>query len=631
MFSASNTQSAAVLRKSGGAGRVGFGSETVAGHLTRNSAPSKRYTARELDKPAETGILSLALQSILNRKPTIAPIVDEKVARAMSADYCSIVPAVTRGAGNGGFVFGGFLGANGQGTGGVFLLLAPLRGSVVGNYTFTVEAYAIDGSDLDDLTVSYGSWKSEREGMSQIGVRYDISRSGNTWTVVAPISTYIVGDMIGLQIHTPDTVNNYEIAGVSIQNPDGEVFTLSDYQKRDLVINLSAGESTKTVYVQHFPDSVEVRSIGVKSGKVPSRIWVSPTADATTSERESNIAAKSSPWLNENIGCIPIVGSFVAEAYYRNGYDIPAVIFHPGIYENRATSDRPHIRPYDTNIFDRPSEWIYACPFGQAVLTGSPTRKDGVILGAQPDNVTPTYYIKNIHCDETITRPWRVIGVTAYLLNVSCQYSAAEGIDIDDCNVFIENGDFAGAVNDGVNSHGWGHTVLIDCAAHNNEDDGFSPHDDCTYEVWGGSYYENGKGNIIPAFGAKGFCVDVDALDSTGLSTRNADLAGANDGGFVSLSDNRGSPTTLFVVRGSSEGNTHGILSAGKNALAFCCATRVANNVTSDITCINWSSSSGNSGQTGKCLTTFIDIDAATVTDANQRLTAFKGNVLDET
>jgi hypothetical protein len=62
--------------------------------------------------------------------------------------------------------------------------------------------------------------------------------------------------------------------------------------------------------------------------------------------------------------------------------------------------------------------------------------------------------------------------------------------------------------NDGFNQKGTNTYVrLVDCEAIGNNDDGFSPHKDSErWEVWGGLYQNNGKGNITPA-GGRGFII----------------------------------------------------------------------------------------------------------------------------
>lgn len=59
--------------------------------------------------------------------------------------------------------------------------------------------------------------------------------------------------------------------------------------------------------------------------------------------------------------------------------------------------------------------------------------------------------------------------------------------------------------NDGFNYHHGGHSTLIECEGYNNFDDGVSHHEDCTFEINGGTWERNGKGGVAsPTYGARG-------------------------------------------------------------------------------------------------------------------------------
>ncbi|GEM_PF-4686483 len=78
----------------------------------------------------------------------------------------------------------------------------------------------------------------------------------------------------------------------------------------------------------------------------------------------------------------------------------------------------------------------------------------------------------------------------------------------------LENCSGNNVQNDGFNSKGDNvYLRLVNCEAIGNNDDGFSPHRDSErWEVWGGLYQNNGKGNITPA-GGRGFIIGA-TLDS---------------------------------------------------------------------------------------------------------------------
>lgn len=56
---------------------------------------------------------------------------------------------------------------------------------------------------------------------------------------------------------------------------------------------------------------------------------------------------------------------------------------------------------------------------------------------------------------------------------------------------------------DGYGISGYGHTTYVDCVSEFNFDDGMSHHDGTTGTVIGGRYEGNGKGGVVPAYGAK--------------------------------------------------------------------------------------------------------------------------------
>ena len=76
----------------------------------------------------------------------------------------------------------------------------------------------------------------------------------------------------------------------------------------------------------------------------------------------------------------------------------------------------------------------------------------------------------------------------------------------------------SGSVGDGFNAHGKtggyqrDHKTtgrLFDCWSHDNNDDGFSDHECCESEVYGGLFEYNGKAGITPSYGSHCKCVGV--------------------------------------------------------------------------------------------------------------------------
>lgn len=92
------------------------------------------------------------------------------------------------------------------------------------------------------------------------------------------------------------------------------------------------------------------------------------------------------------------------------------------------------------------------------------------------------------------------------LYNCEFGYSTtANGIAVQnaDCNTIACKAYYNR--NDGFNYHYSGHSTLIECEGYNNFDDGVSHHEDCTFEINGGVWMNNGKGGVAsPTYGAKG-------------------------------------------------------------------------------------------------------------------------------
>jgi hypothetical protein len=378
------------------------------------------------------------------------------------------------------------------------------------------------------------------------------------------------------------------------------------------------------VLTQEF-GGVEVRNHGFKSGYVPAKFLASPEANASSGLTGAEIGGTQVAGHDFSNPLPPSQCWYKAEVYFINGYVPPSIILAKGTYINYYSVG--HIRPFNTAIFTRPSEWFIGCPNGLATLSNGASSDDGLILGAASGSIFPKIYLMNMHCDESVTRPYTSTRMDIDALNISTAYSDDEGIDIDFSDVTIEGGEFYGALNDGVNSQGSGHTILIDTICRDNIDDGFSPHNNCTYEVHGGVFSDNGKGNIIPAFGAKGFVVSTESSGSTGLSPRAATTAGVNDGGYVCISDDGDQATTMFIVNSTSDNDNYGYVSAGKNCLIYAVDCPVTTPVNRALVSNFWDSATSSSfGDAGVIITNTDDISTYNITDGVGIVTSYKPN-----
>ena len=77
------------------------------------------------------------------------------------------------------------------------------------------------------------------------------------------------------------------------------------------------------------------------------------------------------------------------------------------------------------------------------------------------------------------------------------------GFSFVNSNAVLDHCSASGNHTDGFNFHGYGASVMIDCEALNNGDDGCSHHDGCEGFINGGKFNGNTKAGIAPAYGAK--------------------------------------------------------------------------------------------------------------------------------
>ena len=91
----------------------------------------------------------------------------------------------------------------------------------------------------------------------------------------------------------------------------------------------------------------------------------------------------------------------------------------------------------------------------------------------------------------------------AEIRNCHAKYtSTGQGFLLDNSNANLYNCTAFKVNNDGFNIHGYGDTNFFNCKGKYCYDDGMSHHDGCTGTVHGGEYSFNGKGGILPAYGA---------------------------------------------------------------------------------------------------------------------------------
>lgn len=594
--------------------------ETVAGKMERLG------TQKAVDKSEIIGALSTLMASINRRKPRVSGTINEKIQRAMATDHHDFVRAADVGGSNNGIVFGQHVDYDDVDINPMFCFMVPID-NTSGTFELSITIESVDGSDLNDLTVYRHIWESYEDGADRLsGSGTAMTKAGSTWTQTAVLSGGVsIGNMIGISVLGLATGGSYEITNFSITNNAGRVYKLTKSIKRDIFVTLACEQDKRSVRIQELNDSVnfgaEIRSCGVLSGRVPSKVFATPEATSATGDTGTRYSGTIMSGFEPDEGLNPTFATRMALSYMKNGYRIPAVMFMAGTYAASTHVDLAVAPTVKT-------EWLFACPNGVATLTESVSGGIGLRLRSGDGSVWARGYVANIHCDDTLTIPFTFERFHIEALNIKSENATAEGCETDYSDFACEDGDFSGSGNDGVNSHESGHITLIDTNCYNNSDDGFSPHDACTYEVHGGEYHTNGKGNIIPAFGAKGFCVGVTSYDSTGLSPRAATLVGRNDGGFVCLSDNTEDPTTMFLVECSSTSDTNGIVSAGRYCFTLAYDTGVSSSTVNYQLSNTWETATNSGGDGGLLFTTYMDTAGDTIEDEDNRILNLNGELL---
>jgi hypothetical protein len=153
-----------------------------------------------------------------------------------------------------------------------------------------------------------------------------------------------------------------------------------------------------------------------------------------------------------------------------------------------------------------------------------------------------------------------------------------DGTQVDD---FVKK-----AQNDAFNYHGFGHTELFDCIGEYCKDDGVSHHDSCTGFIQGGRFDYNGKGGVIPAFGAYVECSNVSTTGNIGGSPNADDF---NYGGFVCISaDDDTFNTTLICHDCTGAANTYNFLSTGGKSNTVIYRGVNTSSINADMASLGW-------------------------------------------
>lgn len=603
---------------------IGTDLEQIKSNKTNFFNESTVYRGTPTQNSARDSISALAGASFNRRVPRVSPLINEKIQRVMSTDSGGYISSTSAGGSGDGIVFGVYKDVDDNDVLPTICFLSKI-GDISASLDFSVTVSALTGSDISNVTVQYGLWKSFDNGSAQVGSRITIPRVGNDFNLTGGSLASTLGDdddLFGVFIFCSE--GDFELTSASITSSSSGTKSLKANDMYNNQIWMTPVSSKNSVRTQFIDSDVELRVAGTKSGHLPSKILASPSAIASSGNTASSVSGTQAAGVYFNNALTPIYAFFSAQVYYKNGFNyVPAVILDSGTYTNYSAS-AAHLQMRTTAPIDRNIDYVIACPNGVATLTAGTSNSEGVVLAILTSDFYPKFYLANIHCDATITRPFVSVRCNVDAVNIKCENSDNEGIDIDYSDVTIESSEFTGVRNDGINSHASGHTILIDVKSHDNRDDGFSPHDDCTYEVWGGEYYNNGKGNVIPALGARGFCVGVKSYGSTGLSPRAQPAPSIIDGGFVCY-DN-GQLTSMFLIDCESDGDNNGIVTSGSMSYVSSFNSKALNSTGYDYV----SSESDVTVGLGSMTSYFADFTSSSVFDNSELITAYNFTSLEK-
>lgn len=542
-------------------------------------AIATREFVSELDRSSTK--LSRMHENILmaasnRKKPNIKSIFDEKVSSCLSLPYRNVNPFEVGGSD---IVLKNVKTFRGEKFNSFPCAYFEHQNTSGNSYSYRIDVTLHNGLTHDDVRVEFlaydefGSW-FETVLFSRNGDSYSTTRVSSGVRQYFGFRVFYQSDVGYLSINDI-VVSNGTISLIDFEEMKSEIVQSCFY---------SSGNASGPLLSQTF-GLMKVSHVGVFSGKMPRVIWVSPDGDGFSDNAVNSFAKGGEGGLSVDKALNPQSALLWQRTLKANGFEAPLVILRAGEYDMVG-----NVSPLWFGHSSADGSMV-ACIDGEAVFKGANSALIGLnaVTTEEKDN-WPSVYVSSVKFDEDVTKPVVCSGVNLFGFNIQTSYSAAEGFDMDDCDFTLQKCIAEHSVNDGFNHHGFGHGILIDCKGSNNLDDGFSPHDDCTYEVWGGEYLNNGKGSVIPAFGAQGFCIGVKSGGSTGESTR---VQADNDGGFVALCrDSTKRPTVMYCIDCISDGDMIGYNSAGASSFLYALNCSSLNSKRSATANSSWETSS---------------------------------------
>lgn len=511
----------------------------------------------DFDRSRVMSIISSS-DSVRKYKPNIKQQLKSDIASRLST--FDKIESYQFGATDLGLVFGGYTGYDSSVIQPMISVFVPASGEI-GEWNCDVTIKSVSGL-TSTFTVSGALVVDPFAG----GVAPTLSATtvaGDVWSVA--ITNTSADEYIGFYIKgsTLSITDRFIITGYEITSPSGVVWS-SDQNKilSESIVSLSRRSTSQRSIAQRWQNGEVSRMHGNLSGNAPRSVWIGASATLTEDSDSSSVGYLFDAFGYSGLRPMTAITAFqLLKVFAANGLDYPAIMCLPGTYDSLSSSV-PH---FDLSSITQDIR-IYA-PHGTATFEKTVSGGSGAVVdtgGTLNSSLSDyTLYMWGIYAAANQGRPFRIQHLNCIAYDCSAVASLVDCWEFDNNNFILQNCFAGAAANDGFNHHGYGHGVLVDCISDGNSDDGFSPHDLCTYEVWGGEYKNNGKGNVIPAYGAQGFCVGVSSSGATGTSPN---AAPTNYGGFVALAEDSRRDTTMLLVDCMDDGSVIGINASGKNS-----------------------------------------------------------------
>ena len=423
--------------------------------------------------------------------------------------------------------------------------------------TTTIVVYDADGNEITDI--EYSTSAVHNSTQSRSAVRVTIPAGANAakieflYRITNSSGATLCSEMMVTMDTIPETYEPYEekivLDGLDYTTPE---YVEENYISKKIYYVSTTGSDTNDGLTKETPLAtlkqaltLGATKIGIEVGEyfITSGITINGLNDVHIfAYRTSENYDHSAP-IRENV---KITGAKYYTGYSKNSdgiyqqSEVSAGFDYNAVFVNKSKSPTVTDRTYHANlmvIHNDISKDYYLKPvltYAECVANSNTFYWDGSTLSF---NTTSTDFVKVavIRSETGIT----ISNCNKVILDDIC-VSMTKGnvVTINDSNAIIFNNcaanasalyngfyftDTNGTLNncyttkngyDGFNFHGYGTTVMNDCIAENNYDDGCSHHDGCIGTINGGRFSGSGKAGIAPAYGANVNIYNVVAEDN---------------------------------------------------------------------------------------------------------------------